>query len=313
VARRLVSSLPKPPPPPPPGVEAPKPFVPPPTPPPESRNLSLLARFQQRLLRDAQNLEQQRKSPEAPTTNFLYRYDAKLDARIKELESVQLKRKEEGKSTKLGPIASRVRSSLSSVLDGDKNEAARSSLIGEGMQKGNFDDIKELARLGDKLWTAPNKMTVSSSSPRIPNIPGKSLLGVDTDIHTLVKDRHATLVCFAFTALGEPHVKSYLKPFLAEFPEGNVVQLNVEEMAYKSWALKLFEPWIRFGIPEKQRAQYLIHRGSIEEQRNKIGMKNRLVGWVHLVDSDRRVRWSAHGPAKPEEVATLLESTRLLL
>ncbi|KAJ3024906.1 UNVERIFIED_CONTAM: Mitochondrial ATPase complex subunit atp10 [Siphonaria sp. JEL0065] len=293
--------------------EQPKAFTPPPVPPPaESRNLNLLSRFQEKLLRDAETIEEQRKNPEAPTSNFLYRYDAKLDARIKELEAAELKKKVEGKSTKLGPIASRVRSSLSSILDSEKNEAARTSMMNEGFKKGRFDDIKQLAREGDKLWNASNKMTAFSSSPRIPNIAGKSLLGVETDIHTLVKGNRASLVCFLFTALGEPHVKSYVKPFQAAFPDANIVHVNVEEDGYKSWALKLFEPWIRFGVSENLRAQYLVHFGSIVEQRNKIGMANKLVGWVHLVDGEGRVRWSAHGPAKEEELETLIASANAL-
>ncbi|ORY42560.1 hypothetical protein BCR33DRAFT_718251 [Rhizoclosmatium globosum] len=213
----------------------------------------------------------------------------------------------------MGPVAQKFRSGvLSSVLDSDKNEEERLELM-EGFKKGNFDDIKELSKKGLKLWTAPMKLTAPSSSPLMVNIEGKSLLGVKTDIHTLIKHKDVSLVTFVFTALGEPHVKSYMTPFLEAFPEGNVIQMNIEEEWTKSWALALFEPFIRFKVPEKQRAQYLIKRGSVLKERTKIKMDNRLLGWVHLVDREGRVRWTAHGPAKDEEIQALIANTKLLM
>ncbi|KAJ3070880.1 Mitochondrial ATPase complex subunit atp10 [Podochytrium sp. JEL0797] len=310
---RRISTAPKPTPTPPtpPPAEQPKAFVPPatPPPPPDARNLTLLARFQQKLVRDAENIEHQRQNPTEPSSNFLYRYDAKMDVRIKELEAAELKRKQEGLSTKMNPFANKIKSLF---LDSEKNEKERLSMMDEGFKKGSFDDLKEVARKGDKLWEAKDEMKSASSCPRMPNITGKSLLGVETDTNTLLQHHRYTLFCFYFNALGEPHVKSYLTPFLAAHPSANIVQLNVEEDATKSWALKLFEPWIRRGVPVERRGQYLIHCGSILEERNRIGMTNRVLGWVHLVDGQGMVRWSAHGPAKEHEVAALIANAKIL-
>ncbi|KAJ3233077.1 Mitochondrial ATPase complex subunit atp10 [Chytriomyces hyalinus] len=297
--------------------DGPKPLMPPtPPPPPESRNLSLLQRFQTKLVREAEAIEEMRKNPTAPTAHPVFKYEAKLDARIKELERVEFERKAAGLKTKLGPVAMRMRSGLSGVLDSEKNELERQALLKEFGAKGQFDDLKEIARKGDKLWTAKETMTPSQTSPLVPNIPGKSLSGVETDIHTLIKGKRASLVTFAFTAMGEPHIKSYLQPFQTEFsnnPAVGIVQLNVEEDWAKKWALTLFTPWIRRKVPVEMHGNYLIHTGDISSERNRIGMGNRLLGWVHLVDASGSVRWSAHGPAKEGELKTLLESTLSLL
>ncbi|KAI8622748.1 ATPase assembly factor ATP10, partial [Chytriomyces sp. MP71] len=201
-------------------------------------------------------------------------------------------------------------------ITAEKNEAERQRLMAAFGGKGHFDDLKEVARKGDKLWVAREAMFPVSESPLMPNIPGKSLLGNQTDLEALSKGKKASLVTFAFTALGEPHVKSYLTPFQVEFdgtPDVAIVQYNVEEDWAKQWAVKMFEPWIRRKIPEAMRSNYLIHLGDISVDRNRIGMGNKLLGWVHLVDSSGRVRWSAHGPAKEGEIKTLIDSTKLLL
>ncbi|KAJ3134679.1 Mitochondrial ATPase complex subunit atp10 [Physocladia obscura] len=309
LTRNLSSKLP-------PGAEnqAPKLFVPPPVlPPPQSQNLGLVARFQKMLERDAKSIEENRKNPDAPTSNFIYRNHSKLEARIKALEEAELKRREQGLSSKMGPTAQKIRSKLSGIFDSQKNEEERKLLMDAAFKKGRFDDLKEIAQKGVKLWTAPKMMKFPLSSPKIPNISGKSLLQVDTDIHSLIKSNKVTLVAFFFNALGEPHVKSYIKPLKAEIPDIPIVQLNIEEDWSKSWALQVFERWIKRNVPKEMHATYLIHRGSIISERTKIGMDNKLVGWVHLVDSIGRVRWSAHGPAEEEEIKTLISSVKELL
>ncbi len=42
-------------------------------------------------------------------------------------------------------------------------------------------------------------------------------------------------------------------------------------------------------------------------------MTNSLLGWVHLVDSNGKIRWQAHGPATETELQTMLYLTNLLL
>ena len=52
----------------------------------------------------------------------------------------------------------------------------------------------------------------------------------------------------------------------------------------------------------------MLHFGPID--RKSVGITNRHLGWVQLVDGFGRIRWQAHGPAKPEEINTLLRLTQ---
>ena len=57
---------------------------------------------------------------------------------------------------------------------------------------------------------------------------------------------------------------------------------------------------------------YLVHYGSVFDERQKVGMTNNIIGWVNLVDSQGRIRWQANGLAKEEEVKSLLKCSHQL-
>ncbi|KAI9092880.1 ATPase assembly factor ATP10 [Phlyctochytrium arcticum] len=158
-------------------------------------------------------------------------------------------------------------------------------------------------------------MRKANASPLIPNPVTKSLSGNTTDVLSLVAEKKASLVTFAFSAFGEPHVKSFTDKFLEEFdsePSVQLVQLNIEENWIKAPVLRLMTPFIRRKVPKERRDRYLMYYASIAESRRAAGMTNSVLGWVNLVDSEGRVRWQAHGPAKPQELNAMIKLTREL-
>jgi ATPase complex subunit ATP10 len=56
-----------------------------------------------------------------------------------------------------------------------------------------------------------------------------------------------------------------------------------------------------------------MHFGSLTDIRVQLKMRNALVGWVYLIDSHGRVRWTAHGEATPTEIESMLRLTESLL
>ncbi|KAI9364512.1 ATP10 protein-domain-containing protein [Zopfochytrium polystomum] len=291
-------------------------FETPSPPPPPKTSYGLFERFQRKLLDEAEALVEARKNPEGENAHFLTRMEAKFQREIKELEMVEQKKLEAGQKSKLSSTAHQLHRRFEELTDFEKNEAERNRLLALSFKEGHWDEQKELARKGPKLWEAPTKMTAENFSPRLPPISGHNLLGDKVDTSSLIAGSKVSLVAFLFTAYGEPHVKSYLDPFLAEFKdvEGvRIVHFNIEETWTKAWALKLFAPLIKWRTPKELHSTYAIHCGEIRDQRKAVGMSNRLLGWVNLVDHAGRIRWQAHGPAKPHEVETLLTSTKLLL
>ncbi|KAJ3333906.1 Mitochondrial ATPase complex subunit atp10 [Blyttiomyces sp. JEL0837] len=316
-------------------------FNAPPEPPkPRAISAAVLKKFQDNILKEAERLEEARRDPEGEKATFLTKLDARLQRQIKELEDTELKKAERGERTRLGKGASNFQRKMNDFLDLDKNVAEREKLLNMAFKEGYWDDQKgerlfnslantvvgtniamsikstEVARKGDKLWEAPDTLKPVAQSQAIANVRGQNLLGAETDINSLIATKRLSLVTFVFTAFGEPHVKSYVEPFLKEFKdvEGvQLVQLNIEENWTKSWALKVFAPLIRWRTPKEFHGSYIIHTGDTSALRRRMGMSNRLLGWVNLVDSFGRIRWQAHGPARPHEIEALLKGSRSLL
>ncbi|KAJ3067570.1 Mitochondrial ATPase complex subunit atp10 [Quaeritorhiza haematococci] len=204
---------------------------------------------------------------------------------------------------------------MDEYFDVEKNLKQRDELMTQAFKEGYWDDPKEIARKGAKLWEAPKTLRAQNISPALPVVKGTNLLGTPTDLHTLLQNK-ISLVTFVFTAFGEPHAQSFIDPFVKEFGgvEGcQLVQLNIEENWAKAPFLRMCTPLIRRRIPKEQQANYIMHYTSIEQPRKQVGMTNRLLGWANLVDRQGRIRWQAHGVATEGEIKTLIEGTRSLL
>ncbi|KAJ3161385.1 Mitochondrial ATPase complex subunit atp10 [Geranomyces michiganensis] len=252
-------------------------------------------------------LEDKKKKP-----GFLSGLDNRLQEQRKELEKAQLAKREAGQSSRVSP---QMKKQMDKYLDLDANLAERENLLKQAFRDGYWDDYKEAARKGQKLWEAPRRLRHAHASPVIPNPESKSLTGETTDPLTLIRGKKASLVTFMFSAFGEAHVKSYTGRFLEEFkdsPDVQLVQMNVEENWLKAPVLRALTPFVRRKVPVELRANYLMHFKSIQEARRAAGMSNTVLGWVNLVDSDGKIRWQAHGPAKEHELDSMIRLTRNL-
>ncbi len=127
----------------------------------------------------------------------------------------------------------------------------------------------------------------------------------------------------------QPHVNSFVEPFRAAFPSSTdpstdpstnpttlsppVLQLSIEESYIKAPVLWLSKPKLRRSLSAAEQARYFVHIGSLYRELGRMGISNKVIGWVQLVDGAGRVRWQANGPATPEEVAAMLKVARHLL
>ncbi|KND03244.1 uncharacterized protein SPPG_02297 [Spizellomyces punctatus DAOM BR117] len=298
-----------------------------PSPPPQPTSSGLLDRFASKLRRDIEEMEQRRKEKEAaaglslPETaipkvqkqpGLLSRVDERLQQQRRELEAAQLAKREAGQSSRVSPS---LQKRMDEYLDLDANLREREELLKKAFREGYWDDYKEAARKGAKLWEAPRRMRNANASPLVPNPQSRTLAGQTTDVMSLVRNKKASLVTFMFSAFGEPHVNSFADRFLKEFkdvPEVQLVQLNIEENWVKAPVLKMLTPVVRWRVPKDRRDKYLLHYSSIADARRSAGMTNNVLGWVNLVDSQGRIRWQAHGLAKDHELATMIKLTRKL-
>ncbi|KAJ3103175.1 hypothetical protein HDU97_010308 [Phlyctochytrium planicorne] len=141
--------------------------------------------------------------------------------------------------------------------------------IDEYFTRGYWDDQKgvesfplkyilflEVARKGVKLWEAPSVISSVQSSRMLPRLIGRNLSRKEVDLRLAVSSSPVNLVTFAFTGLGEGHVKTYLDAMrddIALTDRVPVYRVIIEENWAKAWAMKLFVPWQRLKIPQAER------------------------------------------------------------
>nr|XP_018261342.1 uncharacterized protein I303_05780 [Kwoniella dejecticola CBS 10117]OBR83500.1 hypothetical protein I303_05780 [Kwoniella dejecticola CBS 10117] len=203
------------------------------------------------------------------------------------------------------------------LLDDDRHKAKRKALVKEATQ-GYFHDYNRAKGVGGgKLWIAPNVLIREDKALYFPDISGKSLLGNEVHTTDLLRGK-VTLVSVIATRLSEEHEQSFTQPVLedvAGHPEFNFVQINHQENKLKSLLVSFFISSLKRIVPEDRWGSYMISGGdwSSMDITSPLGIDNKLLGYIYLVDQNLKVRWAGCGTATPEESQALRRATAVLL
>lgn len=112
------------------------------------------------------------------------------------------------------------------------------------------------------------------------------------------------------------HVQGFVSPTNARYlsnPLYQYVQINLQENLLKSWLVSLFLSSIAKTVPKELHPTYLVSSQSVEFVREPLGMTNKHVGYVYLVDENLKIRWAGCADAKVEETEALETCTGVLL
>ena len=112
------------------------------------------------------------------------------------------------------------------------------------------------------------------------------------------------------------HVNGFVSPTNARYlsnPLYQYVQINLQENLLKSWLVSLFLSSIAKAVPKELHPTYLVSSQSVELVREPLGMTNKHVGYVYLVDENLKVRWAGCADAKVEETRALETCAGVLL
>ena len=96
-------------------------------------------------------------------------------------------------------------------------------------------------------------------------------------------------------------------------PNYRFVQINLQENLLKSLLVSMFLSSLRQTIPAELQPTYLVSSQNMEYVRDNLGMVNKHIGYVYLLDEHLKVRWAACGDAKVEEADALRTSVGVLL
>lgn len=90
-------------------------------------------------------------------------------------------------------------------------------------------------------------------------------------------------------------------------------QINLQENPLKSFLVTMFLSSLRKTIPPSQQPTYLLSHQSLEYLREPMGMMNKHVGYVFLVDWEGRIRWAGCSWATADEEESLRRCGHVLV
>mmetsp|Transcript_55 Transcript_55/g.215 ORF Transcript_55/g.215 Transcript_55/m.215 type:complete len:268 (+) Transcript_55:19-822(+) len=123
--------------------------------------------------------------------------------------------------------------------------------------------------------------------------------------------QRVTLVMCSHRAIGAETFRSWAVPFAARVSGNNLKGTKIVQLSMiDHYFMRIFRSWIlkdmKKNIEDKDKhlkQTLLLRIGDVKEIREQLGLGNRLVGYVFLVDHLGQVRWRASGEASAEDLA----------
>ncbi|EIW67444.1 hypothetical protein TREMEDRAFT_17176, partial [Tremella mesenterica DSM 1558] len=203
------------------------------------------------------------------------------------------------------------------LLDEDRHKAKRKALIKEASQGYFHDYNRARSANGGKLWTAPPVLIREDMAQYFPDIQGKALTGETVHTTDLLLGK-VTLLAILSTRLSEEHVSSFCQPVLDDWstsPLFSHVQINHQDNLLKSLLLNFLVSSLKRTVPENRWGTYMISGGewSSYDMTSPLGIENKLLGYVYLIDPNAKIRWAGNAMASEEEVDNLRRATAVLM
>eukprot|EP00850_Spirogloea_muscicola_P014798 SM000108S14242 [mRNA] locus=s108:432425:435171:- [translate_table: standard] len=208
------------------------------------------------------------------------------------------------------------------------------------LNRGYFDDFKELRKTHGKLHATPMAPVPATTARLFPSLSVFRGDGVPVAIPTSSSSGPAvTLVCLSFRANSQEMVSSWLVPFAARTRNpGDAEYYEVSVIESPVLSLPFIRPLLLRSMRRPQRRSTAVSQdqqlpqaaargqeasssqpvadttvqpqvvylfGDTWQLRKDLDIKNRLTGHIFLVDAEHRLRWRATGMATADELQLL--------
>ncbi|KAJ9125214.1 hypothetical protein QFC22_000168 [Naganishia vaughanmartiniae] len=190
------------------------------------------------------------------------------------------------------------------LLDRDRHLAKRKALVKEATQ-GYFHDFHEIRREGGhggKSWTAPPVLIRQDKALYFPNIQGTSLASRKTTHTTDLFKGRISIVTVLTARVSEEHANSFVADVLEDWEEDPLFRY-----------VQLFVSGLKRSIPEHRWSGYMIAGGEWGGLKEPLGITNKHVGYIYLVDPDCKIRWAGNAYATEEERQGLRKAVAVLM
>ncbi|KAJ9127862.1 hypothetical protein QFC24_000146 [Naganishia onofrii] len=149
-----------------------------------------------------------------------------------------------------------------------------------------------------------------------PNIQGTSLASRKTTHTTDLFKSRISIVTILTARVSEEHANSFVADVLEDWEEDPLfryVQINHQSNPIKSLLLQLFVSGLKRSIPEHRWSGYMIAGGEWGGLKEPLGITNKHVGYIYLVDPDCKIRWAGNAYATEEERQGLRKAVAVLM
>ncbi|KAI0701366.1 ATP10 protein-domain-containing protein [Cytidiella melzeri] len=201
------------------------------------------------------------------------------------------------------------------IWNDDLRAKQRGALINE-VKKGNYDDLNATRHHGGKMWVAPPVLIRESKARYFPDIAGTSLATKDKVYTTDLLLKKVSLISMLSTKISEIQTHMFTEPTCAQYsadPHFQHIKINLQENKMRSVLVSFFANSIRKTMPQEEWPFYLISSQNMDYIREDIGLGNKYIGYVYLVDDQCRVRWAGCADPQPGEIQALRVCTGQLL
>jgi len=201
------------------------------------------------------------------------------------------------------------------LLDQKKRMQKRRVLVKEAT-KGYFTDLNATRRHGGKTWIAPKVMIREDKALYFPDIAGTTLSSRPNMHTTSLCVGKVSIIAMLSTRMSELQTANFITPTHTQYssnPLYQFIQVNLQENLLKSLLVSMFSSSIRKSVPQELWDKYLVSSQNMDYLRDDLGMTNKHVAYVYLVDEQCRIRWAGCADPMPEEVEALRVCTGVLL
>ncbi|TCD65128.1 Mitochondrial ATPase complex subunit atp10 [Steccherinum ochraceum] len=192
------------------------------------------------------------------------------------------------------------------MMDQDVRMKHRKTLVKEAT-KGYFSDLNATRRQGGKMWVAPRVLIREDKANYFPDISGTDLNSKKAHTTELLNGK-VSAVCVMSSKISEIQTQMFIEPTHKahhEHPLYQTVRINLQENLLRSFLVSLFTRSIRSTVAKEEWGQYLVSSQNMDYVREDMGLMNKYIAYVFLVDQNCKIRWAGCADPKPEEIEAL--------
>lgn len=210
-------------------------------------------------------------------------------------------------------------------LDENKRQE-RKDILMKLNSEAYYADVHKMSFHGGKMWIAPDHLIREERSLYFPDLSGKTLSASPPELdlslsaearRSILMERgpwvptsdgkghtaqmvqgNVSIVAITHSQISEEHVKAWTQDVVERWrghERFRFIHVNLQQNPLRTFLVSLFTSRLRREVPSYFHQTYILSYDNIDYIRDAMGLQNKFVGYVYLVDWLGRIRWAGCG------------------